>query len=139
MHNETTEGICIKIEFHSQKNISLLQDGRRLFVNSSNMAAVTSYENTLLWYGHILPVSDVANPSERTKTGLLTVLYTKMSNLEARTNMHGDFELQTKQRKQNETKIKRFRRDTSQGRVVRSSVSAETGSTSRQSKVVLFH
>ena len=84
-------------------------------------------------------MSDVANPSERTKTGLLTVLYTKMSNLEARTNMHGDFELQTKQRKQNETKIKRFRRDTSQGRVVRSSVSAEPGSTSWQSKGVLFH
>ena len=31
--------------------------------------------------------------------------------------MHGDFELQTKQRKQNETKIKRFRRDKSQDRV----------------------
>ena len=130
LHNKTKDGICIKIEFNSQKNISLLQDGHRFFVYSSNMAAVTSREHTLLWYGHTLPVSDVANPSERTKTGLLTVLHTKMSDLEARTNMHGDFELQTKQRKQNETKIKRFRRDTSQGRVVRSSVSAEPGSTS---------
>ena len=36
-----------KIEFNTQKNISLLQDGRRFFVYSSNMAAVTSCEHTL--------------------------------------------------------------------------------------------
>ena len=29
LHNETKRGICIKIEFNPQKNISLLQDGRR--------------------------------------------------------------------------------------------------------------
>ena len=32
LHNETKGGICIKIEFNSQKNISLLQHGRRFFV-----------------------------------------------------------------------------------------------------------
>ena len=48
LHNETKGGICIKIEFNPQKNISLLQDGRRFFVYSSNMAAVTSCEHTLL-------------------------------------------------------------------------------------------
>ena len=42
LQNETKGGICIKIEFNPQKNISLLQDGRRFFVYSSNMAAVTS-------------------------------------------------------------------------------------------------
>ena len=35
-------------ELNSQKNISLLQDGRRSFVYSSNMAAMTSCEHTLL-------------------------------------------------------------------------------------------
>ena len=48
LHNETKGGICIKIEFNPQKNISLLQHGRRFFVYSSNMAAVTSCEHTLL-------------------------------------------------------------------------------------------
>ena len=36
-------------EFNPQKNISLLQYGRRFFVYSSNMAAVTSCEHTLYW------------------------------------------------------------------------------------------
>ena len=45
LHNET--GICMIIEFNPQKNISLLQDGRRFFAYSSNMAAVTSCEHTL--------------------------------------------------------------------------------------------
>ena len=49
LHNETKGGICIKIEFNPQKNISLLQDGRRFFVYSSNMAAVTSCEHTRPW------------------------------------------------------------------------------------------
>jgi len=48
LHNETKEGICIKIEFNPRKNISLIQHGRRFFVYSSNMAAVTSCEHTLL-------------------------------------------------------------------------------------------
>ena len=48
LHNETKGGICIKREFNSQKNISLLQNGRRFFVYSSNMAPVTSCEHTLL-------------------------------------------------------------------------------------------
>ena len=39
-------GICIKIEFNPQKNISLLQYGRRFFVYSYNMVAVTSCEHT---------------------------------------------------------------------------------------------
>ena len=47
LHNETKGGICIKIEFNPQKNISLLQDGRRFFVYSADMAAVTSCEDTL--------------------------------------------------------------------------------------------
>ena len=47
LHNETKGGICIKIEFNSQKKILLLQYGRRFFVYSSNMAAVTSYKHTL--------------------------------------------------------------------------------------------
>ena len=47
LYNETKWGICIKKEFNPQKNISLLQDGRRFFVYSSNMAAVTSWEHTL--------------------------------------------------------------------------------------------
>ena len=47
LHNETKGGICIKIEFNPQKNVSLLQHGRRFFVYSSNMAAVTSFEHTL--------------------------------------------------------------------------------------------
>ena len=47
LHNETKGGICIKIEFNPQKNISLLQHGRRFFVYSSNMAAVTSCEHPL--------------------------------------------------------------------------------------------
>ena len=47
LHNETKGGICMKIEFNPQKNISLLQDGRRFFVYSSNRAAVTSCEHTL--------------------------------------------------------------------------------------------
>ena len=46
-HNETKRGICIKIEFNPQKNISLLQHGRRFFFHSSNMAAVTSCEHNL--------------------------------------------------------------------------------------------
>ena len=44
LHNETKGG---KLEFNPQKNISLPQDGRRFFVFSSNMAAVTSFEHTL--------------------------------------------------------------------------------------------
>ena len=48
LHNETKGGICIKVEFNPQKNISLLQHGRRFFVYSSNMAAVTSCKHTLL-------------------------------------------------------------------------------------------
>ena len=48
LHNETKGVICIKIEFNPQKNISLLQHGRRFFVYSSNMAAVTFCEHTLL-------------------------------------------------------------------------------------------
>ena len=47
LHNETKGGICIKTEFNSQKNILLLQYGRRFFVYSSNMAAVTSCKHTL--------------------------------------------------------------------------------------------
>ena len=47
LHNKTKRWICIKIEFNPQKNISLLQDGRRFFVYSSNMAAMTSCEHTL--------------------------------------------------------------------------------------------
>ena len=47
LHNETKGGICIKIEFNPQKNISLLQHGRHFFVYSFNMAAVTSCEHTL--------------------------------------------------------------------------------------------
>ena len=47
LHNETKGGICIQIEFNPQKNISLLQDGCRFFVYSSNMAPVMSYEHTL--------------------------------------------------------------------------------------------
>ena len=46
LHIETKGGICIN-SFNAQKNISLLQHGRRLFVYSSNMAAVTSCEYTL--------------------------------------------------------------------------------------------
>ena len=46
LHNETKGGICIKIEFNPQKNISLLQHGRQFFVYSYNMAAVTSCEHT---------------------------------------------------------------------------------------------
>ena len=38
----------MKREFNPQKDISLLQHGRRFFVYSSNMAAVTSCEHTLL-------------------------------------------------------------------------------------------
>ena len=38
------------MEFNRQKNISLLQLGRHFFVYSSNMAAVTSCEHTLLIY-----------------------------------------------------------------------------------------
>ena len=47
LQDETKGGICIKIESSPQKNISLLQHGRRFFVYSSNMAAVTSCEHTL--------------------------------------------------------------------------------------------
>ena len=55
LHNETKGGICIKIEFNPRKNISLLQHGRRFFVYSFNMAAVTSCEHNLL------PVSLTSN------------------------------------------------------------------------------
>ena len=54
LHNETKGVICIKIQFNPQKNISLLQDGRRFFVYSSNMAAVTSCEHTLKGFIDIL-------------------------------------------------------------------------------------
>ena len=54
LHNETKGGICTKIEFNPQKNISLLQDGRCFFVYSSNMAAVTSSEHTLFLCSSIL-------------------------------------------------------------------------------------
>ena len=47
LNNETKGGICVKIEFNPQKNISLLQDGRHFFIYSSNMAAVMSCEHTL--------------------------------------------------------------------------------------------
>ena len=61
LHNETKGNIV-----YPQKNISLLQDGRRLFVYSSNMAAVsTLYSNVSLanlWsfncrYGDLCPKS----------------------------------------------------------------------------------
>ena len=45
--NETKGGICIKIELNPPKDISLLQQGCRFFVYSSNMAAVTSCEHTI--------------------------------------------------------------------------------------------
>ena len=48
LHNETKGGICIKIDFYAKKNISLLQHGRCFFVYSSNMAAVTSCEHTII-------------------------------------------------------------------------------------------
>ena len=41
------EEFHIQIEFNPQKNISLLQHGRRFFVYSSNMAAVMLCEHTL--------------------------------------------------------------------------------------------
>ena len=43
-HNETKGGICIKIEFNPQKNISLLQHDRHFFVYSSTMAVNTLYK-----------------------------------------------------------------------------------------------
>ena len=48
LHNETKGGICIKIEFNPQKKISLFQRGRRFFVYSPNMAAVTSCEHSIV-------------------------------------------------------------------------------------------
>jgi len=53
LHNETKGGICIKIEFNLQKNTSLLQHGRRFFIYSSNMAAVTSCEHSMLGSGRL--------------------------------------------------------------------------------------
>ena len=47
LHNETKGGICVKLEFNLQKNISLLQDRPRFFVYSSNIVAVRSCEHTL--------------------------------------------------------------------------------------------
>ena len=47
LHNESKGGICTKIEFNPQNNISLLQHGRHFFVYSSNMAAVTSCKHTI--------------------------------------------------------------------------------------------
>ena len=47
LHNEAKGGICIKIEFNPQKNISPLQHGRRFIVYSFNMAAVTSCEHSI--------------------------------------------------------------------------------------------
>ena len=41
------EEFALKIEFNPQKNVSLLQHGRRFFVYSSNMAAVTSCEHSI--------------------------------------------------------------------------------------------
>ena len=41
------EEFHIQIEFNPQKNISLLQHGRRSFVYSSNMVAVMLCEHTL--------------------------------------------------------------------------------------------
>ena len=49
LHNKTKGEICIKREFNPQENISVLQHGRRFFVYSSNMAAVTSCEHTLFF------------------------------------------------------------------------------------------
>ena len=49
MHNETKGEICTKIEFNPQKNIPLLQHGRRFFFYSSKMATVTSCEHTPLF------------------------------------------------------------------------------------------
>ena len=43
----TKGGICMKIEFNSQKNISPLPDGSRFIAYSSNMAAVTLFGHTL--------------------------------------------------------------------------------------------
>ena len=40
-------GIWINLDFNPQKNISLLADGRRFFVDFFNMAVVTSCEHTL--------------------------------------------------------------------------------------------
>ena len=48
LHNETKGGICIKIEFNPQKKIALFQHGRRFFVYSSNMPAVTSCEHSIV-------------------------------------------------------------------------------------------
>ena len=60
LHNETKGGICIQIEFNPQKNISLLQHGRRFFVYCSNMAAVTSCEHTIdLFHFSILHVFQI--------------------------------------------------------------------------------
>ena len=49
LHNKTKGGICIKREFNPQENISVLQHGRRFFVYSTKMAAVTSCEHTLFF------------------------------------------------------------------------------------------
>ena len=54
LHNERKGGICIKIESNLQKNISLLQHGRRFFVYSSNMAAVTSCEHSIYFLQKML-------------------------------------------------------------------------------------
>ena len=54
LHNERKGGICIKVEFNPQNNISLLQDGYRFFVYSSIMTAVTSCQHTL--YIHFCPM-----------------------------------------------------------------------------------
>ena len=60
MHNAANGGICIKIEVTPQKNISLLQDGCRFSVYSSNMAVVTSCEHTLhqMMYVHLAEVDE---------------------------------------------------------------------------------
>ena len=47
---ETKESFCIKKEFNSQRIYILLQYGWLYIVYSSNMADVTSWEDTLLSY-----------------------------------------------------------------------------------------
>jgi len=49
--DESKGGICIKIEFNPQNNISLLQNDRLFFVYSSNMAAVMLCEHSIFSLG----------------------------------------------------------------------------------------
>jgi len=72
------KGICIKLGFNPQKNISLLQDGGSFFVYSSNMPAVTSCEHNLLLMSETVTFYWLLPEDENTELSIVFAILQEM-------------------------------------------------------------